>query len=200
MTLALAFTLDDIQFIKKSIKIHRTMKKLEVNRYNFPKNEFISLSFESLVQLFLEFVKNNADKFDNKNSGSDTGTNFSFSKTHSDFQPEISGFGSEGKGEKLSAYKRGKADSQHNKAYSMMQQDIILEEVNQESKKETPQAARKKGRNCRLTNPKSQNQNFLSLENNEKQKSEGTVRFSFPDEEPSNPLLFQNSNKRMPKE
>ena len=114
------------------------MKKLEVNRYNFPKDEFISLSFESLVQLFLEFVKKNADKFDSKNSNSDTGTNFSFSKTHSDFHPEFSGIGSDNKGDKLSSYKKGKEHSTHNKAYSMMQQDIILEEVNQESKKETP--------------------------------------------------------------
>lgn len=77
--------LEDIPFIKKTIKIQKTLRKLEGNRYNQPKESLMSASFSELSYIFLDYARKHHDKFDGYNANSETGTNLSFSKTVSDF-------------------------------------------------------------------------------------------------------------------
>ena len=75
------FTLTDIPFMKKIVKIRKTLVKLESYRYNQPKEALISNSFEEISNLFSEYFKSNMEQLDmSRGSGSsDMGTNFSLS-------------------------------------------------------------------------------------------------------------------------
>ena len=55
------FTLQDIPFMKKIVKIKRTMKKLENFRFNMPQETIISNSFEEISDLFSDYFKTNLD-------------------------------------------------------------------------------------------------------------------------------------------
>ena len=51
------YSLTDIPFMKKIIKINRTMAKLEETRFNQPPEAFLSNSFAEMANLFSEYGK-----------------------------------------------------------------------------------------------------------------------------------------------
>ena len=73
------FTLTDIPFMKKVVKIKRTMQKLETYRYNMPREAIISNSFEEIANLFSEYFKQEQLDISKHSGSSDMGTNFSLS-------------------------------------------------------------------------------------------------------------------------
>ena len=49
------FTLKDIPFMKKIVKIRKTMQRLEKCRYNMPAETVVSNSFEEIYNLFIDY-------------------------------------------------------------------------------------------------------------------------------------------------